>query len=827
MIRHTARAAMVAFLVLALLFPPPFAVACGPDLSAPPYTDFHAPNLHNLAYSQGQLGVLQSGFFRIYLYEAYRNLSGKPFTASELAALRDLHGVAQPDLSPSQNPPAPPKDWVTEWRTLRATFLAEKLKNQFQESHPYGIFRFEQTGEGFRQYPNCLNAAFENAVHTLQERAKKYGPDSPILKEWIAAQDQVFENCGKPLTFPISPNPAVIPAAARAEDPADIRADRAYQIAAAHFYAGEFDAAQLAFEQIALDPSSPYNRMAPYLAARVLIRKATLRGGDEEFDAPTLSQAEAKLLSILANHDYAEVHAASQRLLNFISVRRHRQQRLGELESALSVPSASKTFDQDLTDYLWLLDRPVLTKTVTLPPPSPGQPPQTGVTADEASRLKGSDMTDWIFNFQQLGPDDVAHAVQRWRETNSLPWLVSAIGKVNSKDASTSALLAAASKIAPDSPAYLTVTFHRLRLLEQSGNLEAARRDLDQLLAQSKSSMSISSRNEFLALRMKLAANLADFLQFAPRISYDAEGVAPVPAGQTDYPPGSPEYAATRPHFDSDAAVIFTEKLRLRLLAEAAKSSVLPAELRTNVAVAAWTRAVLLKNDAVASEMTPVLGDLLPEVKSALAEYSAAPAGEQRDFTAVFEILRNPGFRPFVSASPGRSWFYSTSESRFNTLDEFGDNWWCPFAPPKQDEQNAFFARDYYRMFTTPSRPLQLVYPGGIVTSPHFLSEDDRSAAEKETAALAALPSASVWLGQAALAWASAHPDDARVPEALHQVVTAWRYGCTQSTEELVEQTTAEPEQKASRNYSREAFEILHRRYPNSDWTKKTPYWFK
>jgi hypothetical protein len=41
--------------------------------------------------------------------------------------------------------------------------------------------------------------------------------------------------------------------------------------------------------------------------------------------------------------------------------------------------------------------------------------------------------------------------------------------------------------------------------------------------------------------------------------------------------------------------------------------------------------------------------------------------------------------------------------------------------------------------------------------------------------------------------------------------VRASRYGCTESTGE---------------NYSKQAFELLHKRYPESQWTKKTPYWF-
>lgn len=816
MIRNTVRIITVFLLVFVLLVPPPVVLACGPDFTAPTYTDFHAPDLHSLSYLQGKLGLLQSGYFHIYLYEAYRNLTGKPFTPTEIAALSELDGASPPSAAQSQSNNQHTQDAVLEWQVYRANAIGEPLKSVPMRSHPAGIYREERRGDLYVMYPNCLNGAFENALRTLHAKVNQYGGRSAVVKEWVAAQDAVFENCAGPGFRPES-KPAVIPAAARAEDPAAIRSDRAYQIAAAHFYAGEFDAAQSDFEQIVKDPTSPYNKIAAYLQARVLIRKATLNGSDEGFDAAILSQAETLLRALMADKDYADYHAAAQRLLGFTRIRLHRQERLNELEAALSASEASKNFGQDVADYLWLLDRPVLTKTVTIPPASAGQPAQKGSALDESSRLKGSDMTDWIFNFQEAGPGAASHALKRWRETNSLPWLVSSIAEAGSKDNAVPDLLAAVSKIGPDSPAYPTLTFHRLRLLEQSGNLDAARRDLDQLLAQSKSSMPISARNEFLALRMKLAVNLSEFLQFAPRTSTDASGVAPVPAGQADYPPGSPEYAATRAHFDSDAAVIFTEKIPLRLLADAAKSSSVPPLLRTEVAIAAWTRAILLKNEDVAKEMTPVLEELLPELKPALAEYASAPAGEQRDFTAVFEILRNPGFRPFVSASPGRGWFYSMNEPRFDKLDEFQDNWWCSFAPAKSNEN---WGRNYYRMFSTPSRPLQLVYPGGMLTSPHFLSDQDRADAEKENATLAALPSAPRWLGQSAIALATAHPEDPRVPEALHLAVNAWRYGCTE--------TSVNPsEQQEGPNYSKQAFEILHSRYPDNEWTKKTPYWFK
>ena len=61
------------------------------------------------------------------------------------------------------------------------------------------------------------------------------------------------------------------------------------------------------------------------------------------------------------------------------------------------------------------------------------------------------------------------------------------------------------------------------------------------------------------------------------------------------------------------------------------------------------------------------------------------------------------------------------------------------------------------------------------------------------------------------LDWAKTHPDDPRVPEALHYFVRATRYGCVD---------------KSIGPYSRQAFDLLHKKYPASEWTKKTPYWY-
>jgi TolA-binding protein len=55
------------------------------------------------------------------------------------------------------------------------------------------------------------------------------------------------------------------------------------------------------------------------------------------------------------------------------------------------------------------------------------------------------------------------------------------------------------------------------------------------------------------------------------------------------------------------------------------------------------------------------------------------------------------------------------------------------------------------------------------------------------------------------------HPDDPRVPEALSRAVKNTRMNCNNA------RTSA---------LSEAAFDLLHKRYPNTTWAKSTKYWY-
>jgi hypothetical protein len=792
----------IAILIAAALFLPPLIVeACGPDLSPPTFTNYNAPDAPLDVYARGNLGLLEPGYFHIFLYGAYRNLTGKPPSDAEIAIMKNPYASPSYPIKPQQAAETqPPPNWIDRWQAARRNVLPDTAKINFGYYTESGVFRSFQKEGNYVQYYNCLEGAFQNAVQVLDRRVAQFGAQSPFVKQWLAAQDQVFANCPGGFGYPAQEPAAVIPVAAPASDPAVIREDRAYQIAAAHFYAGNFEQARTEFAAIAKDTASPYHKIGPYLVARVLVREGTLTPGIGTVNTKALERAERQLQTILADRNLAEMHDDSEGLLEFVRIRLYPQERERELESALAGDKPDPDFRQNLIDYLWMLDHPV--PAAGTPGSSAGptaQPPATVETAQQHTpKPERGEMTDWILTFQKSGPEAFQHSLSRWHQTHSLPWLVAAISHAQGSDAAAGSLAAAALKVAPHSPAYVTVTFHRLRLLAASGQAEQARAGLNRVLGGPALDLSDSARNEFLALRMTLATSLEDWLRYAPRAA----------AADGWYPPTSQDLQKKPPsYFDSDASAVLTEKMPLRLVAEAAQSARLPAGLRKQIAIAAWTRAILLHDESIAERMTPVLAALAPELKRPLAAYASAKSGAERKFGAAFLILQFPAMRPFVGVGEFRVSY--RGPERFADLDPFRDNWWCTMSPPSQNDA---WAWNYYTMYTRLSPPLRQIYPDGKMFSPAFLNADERATAAKEWAAVQSLPAAPSWLGRETISWAKARPNDPRVPQALHLVVRATRYGCLDAD---------------SGKYSRQAFTLLHSRYPNSTWSKKTRYWYK
>src|SRR5262249_40137186 len=131
--------------------------------------------------------------------------------------------------------------------------------------------------------------------------------------------------------------------------------------------------------------------------------------------------------------------------------------------------------------------------------------------------------------------------------------------------------------------------------------------------------LTASALNVFLGERMMLARNLEEFLQAAPR----------VPAGFSDnddgreIPEAEKEAEQTtngaKSFFDLDAAGIFNKAMPVATMKDAARSKTLPANLRRDVAQAAFVRAALLDERETAMQAAITLEAELPQVKEFLS----------------------------------------------------------------------------------------------------------------------------------------------------------------------------------------------------------------
>lgn len=736
---------LMAALIIALVDPRAL-FGCGPFFPEVIFTHTIHPDFPLERFARGELGVLQPTYARSYLLVAYRHLNGVGVDSNEDNALVSLwrERLLIDEEARGEKP-------VDEWLAERGKISSA---GKPPELYPY------YTDSGANHYyviENCQADAFKTAARTLRDRVKQFGADGAAVVAWAQAQDQVFANCSGGKNIPV-------PLPADSSPPA--AADRAYQIAAANFYTRNFDESARLFGEIAKDGNSPWRQIAPLLIARSFIRKATL---SEKLDAAALAQAEDQLKRILGDQSLNGAHESARRLLGFVRCRLDPERRIRELARAVTEKRAGAEFKQNVIDYTMLLDR------------------------HASASVEQDDLTDWLITFQSEGGAALDYSLRRWAETSSPHWMIASLVKVNADHTQAGALIEAAARIRPDSPAFATAAYHHARLMIGAGRKDDARRKLDEILAL-KTPMPVSARNRFLALRMRLARSAEEFFKFAQRaaaaVSFNEDGQElPVEAKDADDAPAIKSFLDGRVSFAEDSVRVLNEAAPLATLKDAALGATapsLPPHLREQLAVAAWTRAMLLGDDDAGRELAPALLALVPEMKQQLDSYLAAKDGRERQDAMLYLILKFPGMRPHVDSGMGRLTAYAE-------IDSYRDNWWCDVK-----------GRGYNSDATSDSTK-------GAPQSPGFLSAALQAAAAAERRKLDALEIGPNYLCIRAVEWAKRSPADPRAPEALHLAVKATRYGCRD-------------EQTLQR--SKLAFDTLHKQYPNSAWAKQTKYYY-
>jgi BON domain len=418
--------------------------------------------------------------------------------------------------------------------------------------------------------------------------------------------------------------------------------------------------------------------------------------------------------------------------------------------------------------------------------------------------LKSGELSNWLFVFQMKGPEAYAYSAKRYNDTNSEIWLLTALCQADRTSAGLKNLLEAAQSANRTSPGYLTICYHAARLYLELGK-EAEARQLIQPMLDAGDDIPLSVRNQFVALRLHLAQTLEDYLAYSLRkpFAFDFGGSAGsvdelIAAQKADY---DPEYNKdgreafdreieenfkderlwqSRFMFDTGSINMMNSHFSQAVLIQAEQSPALPDYFRPRFAVAIWTRAYLLDDWTTLSKMTAEVAKYQPEFADQLKVISDAKTPAARETAALYFVLKNPYFSPYLEDGMGK------------TDNERGDwdsnDWWC--SSYLADAENS---------------------DGGehkeVAAPPSFLTPAQKQAATVEYKKIIALGDAPQYLADRVLAWAKLAPADPRVPESLYIVHQAngWtKYGCG-NNEEL----------------QKKIGDLMNTRYPQSEWTRK------
>lgn len=723
----------------------------------PSYTMFRAwtaPDIPLARFQAGDLGVIQPGMRRVYLYTAWRALSLGPGVT---AAPGLPGGLARADGSAFGDGWTPPAadDPVLTVRLAAALHVAA------DDPH-------------VRTIGACAPAATAYAATVFHAAALRPDATPARLDAWLLDQQKVGIACQAAADaryrFGNQPPPVLTgPAPLAATEALYWRQLNEYQRAAWAFQAEHYADSTPLFERIGATPGHPMHDLGAYLALRSEVRSAVapgIKGIDLARREEQVGTLERRGVAILADKSLAAMHEPTRALLRSMRARLTPETRLAELDSALADPAADPFALDRLGDWSVLMN---------------------DATPQEVQALRASvEFIDWIETVRSctgLGVNPAcepagAHALARWRETKSRPWLVAALML---PQAPLPDLMQAGLALPANDPAYVTVRYHLARLYRLDGKPRDALAIADGVLQRD---LSPGTRNLLRQERFAVSTSVPEAARYLLRSNVDyaknMEHNAQARQAEPD--------AVRETMLDDDGLAWLNLGFSVADLVELARQTDLPPALRARIAGAAWIRAALLGNLDEGKQAAALLAQLAPTTAPAVARYTHAASAIERRHIVLIEAVRaglsaqlTMQAEPIAAVAP----------------DDATASSWCSF----KTGDAASEAR-VYNAFSQ---------PGFAWRFPPIPDTGHADLRRAELTRLGALQTATGVIGADVLAWAATHPRDPELPWLLHVVVLSTRGGCL------------DPDTKT---LSHTAWTLLHQRYAGSEWAAKTPYFY-
>ncbi len=305
--------------------------------------------------------------------------------------------------------------------------------------------------------------------------------------------------------------------------------------------------------------------------------------------------------------------------------------------------------------------------------------------------------------------------------------------------------------------------------------------------------------------------------------------------------------------------VALAELLPYETMLRLAKHPKMSREAARALIASGWLRAYLLGGWQKGVALLPELRSVFPELNQDIAAIEGAWSEQSKQRNLLLMLLRSPGIRIRPVWAGQKTAFYWKQQENgvfdVDIVDPNDKNWWCPVNPERvklytiynffarpvdntrtESLENSMFnsnlipnysnLRDQGVLFGI-SAAMNGTQPNSIdintgmmlakkIIAWHPLLQEGNS---QELKLLSQVPNGTRFLSEKVLDWAE-HSNalsrflgmDDDLPEALHLAIRATRYGCRRES--------------GNGYYSYAAYRLLHNRYPDSQWTKKTPYWY-
>lgn len=397
---------------------------------------------------------------------------------------------------------------------------------------------------------------------------------------------------------------------------------------------------------------------------------------------------------------------------------------------------------------------------------------------DSFARVPNADrFAVFVATIRDPGPASAARAATLERQTGSPAFLVAALLAAPTLRALPAAdverLLERAAALPASHPAYATALAHRARLL--LGREGVDRRAMYRAL--------ITARDALGHRRGASVAHALTLLAFAYATTVDealaTSGAATTVTNREDpyEPDQTPDTA-----FDFHAyGKRFFDRLPLATWARVAQGTALPADARAELATVAYARALVTDDTRTRRALAPVVAARFPEAAALIRAVESATDDDARRYARIWLLLH-------------------ASSMRFE-LDELSE---------VADRGFTSGARYY-------CEPTSYIEDEGSIAHAISASVDRNEArlvgdsASPSRASLSRLAPAGAFLAREAVAAATARPNDPRNPELLARAVRATRWACGG---------------EGTRAASRDAFRMLHARYPNSPEARETRHFY-